>query len=75
MAGKEFGLTDVLNTASVEKPMDAIIREMTNGGVDFSFDCTGNPDIILKAMECTRPVKTASIELLKEYLTTLSFRV
>lgn len=63
MAGKEFGLTDVLNTTTVEKPLEAIIQEMTNGGVDFSFDCTGNPDIILKAMECTRPVHTASIIL------------
>jgi len=56
VAGKEFGLTDTLNTTALEKPLEVIIREMTNGGVDFSFDCTGNPDIISKAMECSRPV-------------------
>ena len=56
MAGKEFGLTDFLNTSALEKPVEAIIREMTKGGVDFSFDCTGNPDIISAAMECCRMV-------------------
>lgn len=25
-------------------------------GVDFSFDCTGNPGVIYSAMECANPV-------------------
>ncbi|KAG0569381.1 hypothetical protein KC19_6G086700 [Ceratodon purpureus] len=53
--GKDFGLTDTLNTSTIEKPIEAHIYEMTKGGVDFSFDCTGNPDIISAAMQCCRP--------------------
>lgn len=61
VAGKDFGLTDTLNTSTVEKPIEALICEMTDGGVDFSFDCTGNPDIISAAMQCCRPVSPLSI--------------
>jgi Zn-dependent alcohol dehydrogenase len=29
-----------------------VIRTMTNGGVDYSFDCTGDPGVIKSALEC-----------------------
>ena len=29
-----------------------VIRDMTNGGVDYSFDCTGDPGVIYSALEC-----------------------
>jgi len=29
-----------------------VIRDMTNGGVDYSFDCTGDVGVIKSALEC-----------------------
>ncbi|XP_024359176.1 alcohol dehydrogenase class-3 isoform X2 [Physcomitrium patens] len=48
----EFGLTDTLNIKSFDKPIEQVIRDMTGGGVDYSFDCTGDPGIIKSALEC-----------------------
>ncbi|KAG6550417.1 hypothetical protein Mapa_008380 [Marchantia paleacea] len=45
--GKLFGITDFVNPNDCEKPIDEVIREMTNGGVDYSFECVG----IAKLME------------------------
>lgn len=53
----EFGLTDTIDCTNINKPVEDVIRDMTDGaGVDFSFDCTGNPDIIYSAMDCANPV-------------------
>lgn len=52
MVGLEWGLTDTLDTTKLDEPVEEIIKEMTAGeGVDFSFDCTGNPGLIYSAME------------------------
>ena len=56
MAGLEWGLTDTLNTTGLDKPVEEVIREMVDDGVDFSFDCTGNPGVIYSAMECANAV-------------------
>lgn len=57
MAGIEFGVTDTLNSKNLNKPVEEVIKEMTDGeGVDFSFDCTGNPGVIMSAMECANSV-------------------
>lgn len=56
-AGMDFGLTDTIDCTNINKPVEDVIRDMTGGaGVDFSFDCTGNPDIIYSAMDCANPV-------------------
>jgi threonine dehydrogenase-like Zn-dependent dehydrogenase len=33
-----------------------VICEMTNGGVDYSFDCTGDVGVIYSALESATPV-------------------
>mmetsp|Transcript_23063 Transcript_23063/g.36737 ORF Transcript_23063/g.36737 Transcript_23063/m.36737 type:complete len:261 (+) Transcript_23063:635-1417(+) len=49
---KEFGCTDVVNPKDYDKPIQEVIAEMTGGGVDYSFDCTGNVDVMRSALEC-----------------------
>jgi len=49
--GKQFGMTDFINPRDVENVVDHIIQ-MTGGGVDYSFECIGNVDVMRQALEC-----------------------
>ncbi|KAG0631265.1 hypothetical protein M758_1G239300 [Ceratodon purpureus] len=49
--GKRFGITDFLNPDTLNKPVDEEIRELTEGGVDFAFECVGNPNVMATAFE------------------------
>ncbi|KAL9431256.1 hypothetical protein AB3S75_026440 [Citrus x aurantiifolia] len=49
---KKFGVTDFVNTSEHDKPIQEVIAEMTNGGVDRSVECTGNIDNMISAFEC-----------------------
>ncbi len=48
----QLGATDFLNPKEVDDLAAAII-EMTDGGVDYSFECVGNVDLMGTAMACT----------------------
>ncbi len=48
--GKKFGMTDFINPNKVENVVDQIIQ-MT-GGVDYSFECIGNVEVMRQALEC-----------------------
>jgi len=48
---KEFGMTDFINPTKVKDITEAII-DLTNGGVDYSFECIGNVDVMRQALEC-----------------------
>jgi S-(hydroxymethyl)glutathione dehydrogenase/alcohol dehydrogenase len=50
--GEKFGMTDFVNPKDVGDTTQAII-EMTNGGVDYSFECIGNVNTMRQALECT----------------------
>lgn len=49
---KELGATDCVNPKDFDKPIQEVIVEMTDGGVDFSFECIGNVDVMRSALEC-----------------------
>ena len=49
---KKLGATDVINPKSFDKPIQDVIVEMTDGGVDFSFECIGNVNVMRSALEC-----------------------
>jgi len=49
---KQFGATDFINPSDVGDTEEAII-EMTDGGVDYSFECVGNTDLMATALRCT----------------------
>ncbi|MBQ0821360.1 S-(hydroxymethyl)glutathione dehydrogenase/class III alcohol dehydrogenase [Microvirga terrae] len=50
---KKFGMTDFVNPKEVgnDKVVQAIV-DLTGGGADFSFDATGNTDVMRQALEC-----------------------
>lgn len=47
----QFGMTDFINPDKVENVVEAII-DLTNGGVDYSFECIGNVNVMRQALEC-----------------------
>ncbi|WP_211248242.1 S-(hydroxymethyl)glutathione dehydrogenase/class III alcohol dehydrogenase [Brackiella oedipodis] len=49
---KKLGATDFINPKDYDKPLQEVIIEMTDGGVDFSFECIGNVDVMRTALEC-----------------------
>ena len=48
----EFGCTDFVNPKKFDKPIEQVIVEMTDGGVDYSFECVGNVKLMRAALEC-----------------------
>jgi S-(hydroxymethyl)glutathione dehydrogenase / alcohol dehydrogenase len=46
---RRLGATDVLDASQVADVADAVI-EMTDGGVDFSFECVGNVELMGQAL-------------------------
>ncbi len=46
----QFGMTDFINPNDVENTTQALI-DMTNGGVDYSFECIGNVNTMRQALE------------------------
>ncbi|EAT10771.1 S-(hydroxymethyl)glutathione dehydrogenase/class III alcohol dehydrogenase [Bermanella marisrubri] len=49
---KQLGATDCINPNDYDKPIQEVIVELTDGGVDFSFECIGNVDVMRSALEC-----------------------
>lgn len=49
---KLFGATDFVNPKDYDKPVQEVIVELTDGGVDYSFECIGNVEIMRSALEC-----------------------
>tara|TARA_B100000959_G_scaffold260201_1_gene296511 strand:+ start:2376 stop:3479 length:1104 start_codon:yes stop_codon:yes gene_type:complete len=50
LLGKKFGMTDFVNPNKVDNVVDQIIQ--ITGGVDYSFECIGNVDVMRQALEC-----------------------
>ncbi|KAL0651833.1 hypothetical protein Bca4012_094524 [Brassica carinata] len=67
--GKRFGITDFVNPAlSGEKKISQVIKEMTEGGVDYSFECIGLTSSMEEAFNSTRtmlPISLGSHDLLR----------
>ena len=50
---EQFGMTDFVdvNEIGADNVVDKVV-ELTGGGADYSFDCTGNTDVMRQALEC-----------------------
>ena len=48
---EQFGMTHFVNPTDVEDVVGAIV-DLTDGGVDYSFECIGNVDVMRQALEC-----------------------
>jgi len=47
---EKFGMTDFINPSEVHDVVEAIV-DLTDGGVDYSFECIGNTDVMRQALE------------------------
>ncbi|WP_138473053.1 S-(hydroxymethyl)glutathione dehydrogenase/class III alcohol dehydrogenase [Poseidonocella sp. HB161398] len=49
---RQMGATDCLNPKDYEEPIQQVIIGMTGWGVDHSFECIGNVNVMRSALEC-----------------------
>ncbi len=50
---KQLGATDFVNPKDyADTPIQQVIVELTDGGVDYSFECIGNVNVMRSALEC-----------------------
>ncbi|KAH9312494.1 hypothetical protein KI387_027529, partial [Taxus chinensis] len=49
---KDFGVTEFVNPKDHDKPIQQVLVDMTDGGVDYSFECIGNVSMMRAALEC-----------------------
>ncbi len=49
---RALGATDCLNPRELATGVTEAIVEMTHGGVDYSFECIGNVEVMREALEC-----------------------
>jgi S-(hydroxymethyl)glutathione dehydrogenase/alcohol dehydrogenase len=60
--GRRFGMTDFVNPKKVDGDLVAHLVAMTDGGADYTFDATGNTDVMRVALEaCHRGWGTSII--------------
>ena len=48
---ERFGMTDFVNPAEVEGDLVPYLVDLTKGGADYTFDATGNVDVMRAALE------------------------
>ncbi|HET8941016.1 MAG TPA: S-(hydroxymethyl)glutathione dehydrogenase/class III alcohol dehydrogenase [Rudaea sp.] len=49
---KALGATDFINPKDYDRPLQQVVVDLTDGGVDYSFECIGNVDVMRSALEC-----------------------
>ncbi len=49
---RSLGAHDCINPADFPQPIQDVIVEVTGGGVDYSFECIGNVNVMRAALEC-----------------------
>ena len=48
----QMGATDTVNPGKYDAPIQDVIVDLTDGGVDYSFECVGNVNLMRAALEC-----------------------
>jgi len=49
---RALGATDCINPREYDRPIQQVIVDLTDGGVDYSFECIGNVGVMRSALEC-----------------------
>ncbi|GLT61878.1 hypothetical protein SLA2020_345520 [Shorea laevis] len=62
---KKFGVTEFVHPKDHDKPVQQVIAEMTNGGLDRSVECIGSIQAMISAFECVHDVSNFKVYLLK----------
>ena len=47
-----LGATDFVNPSNYDQAIQDVIVDLTDGGVDYSFECIGNTNVMRSALEC-----------------------
>lgn len=50
--GERFGMTHFVNPSEAEGDLVPYLVDLTKGGADYTFDCTGNTTVMRQALEC-----------------------
>ena len=49
---RSLGATDFVNPKDNDASIQEVVVELTDGGVDYSFECVGNVELMRSALEC-----------------------
>jgi S-(hydroxymethyl)glutathione dehydrogenase/alcohol dehydrogenase len=49
---RALGATDFIDPSAIDTTVTEAVVEMTHGGVDYSFECIGNVEVMREALEC-----------------------
>ena len=49
---RSLGATDFINPKDHDALIQEVVVDLTDGGVDYSFECVGNVDLMRSALEC-----------------------
>lgn len=61
-AARKFGCTKFVNPKDYNKPIQEVLVEMTDGGLDYTFECIGNIHTMRAALEaCHKGWGTSTI--------------
>lgn len=58
---KEVGATECISPQDFKKPIHEVLKEMTSGGVDFSFEVIGLLDTMVAALLCCQDAYGVSV--------------
>lgn len=47
-----LGATECIDPKEFQQPIHQVVIDMTGGGVDYSFECIGNVNVMRSALEC-----------------------
>ena len=56
---KQVGATECINPQDYEKPIEEVLREVSGGGVDFSFEVIGRLDTMVCTLKCLKTSTSA----------------
>jgi S-(hydroxymethyl)glutathione dehydrogenase/class III alcohol dehydrogenase len=49
---RQLGATDCIDPRDYDRPIQEVLVDLTDGGVDYSFECIGNVNVMRAALEC-----------------------
>eukprot|EP01126_Amoeba_proteus_P035500 TRINITY_DN3584_c0_g1_i4.p1 TRINITY_DN3584_c0_g1~~TRINITY_DN3584_c0_g1_i4.p1 ORF type:complete len:300 (-),score=37.17 TRINITY_DN3584_c0_g1_i4:437-1336(-) len=61
----EFGATECINPKDHQKPIQEVLVGITDGGLDFTFECIGNVEVMRSALEACHKVRLVQMVLLQ----------
>jgi S-(hydroxymethyl)glutathione dehydrogenase/alcohol dehydrogenase len=53
---KKFGFTEFINPKQYNKPIQDVLVEMTDGGLDYTFECIGNVEAMVRIYISTKKI-------------------